>query len=151
MGESAWSESISPTTLPGPDRNWPLIPTLGAFQHITCHHCTRHRHLIAEIWVGKRCSTCVEAWRTLFAVAPALRKMACHGPTKQLPFPLQTDWTSQPPLKWLHHCMAVCFKGFMVGASAADMAQHLVQPAAPSHHSHIRALITLRGLGKATG
>jgi hypothetical protein len=38
-----------------------------------------------------------------------------------------------------------------LGASAADMAQHLVQPTAPSHHSHIHVLITLGGLGMVTG
>jgi hypothetical protein len=38
-----------------------------------------------------------------------------------------------------------------LGASAADMAQHLVQPTAPSHHSHVKVLITWVGLGKVTG
>jgi hypothetical protein len=39
-----------------------------------------------------------------------------------------------------------------LGASAADMAQHLkvklVQPTSPSHHSNIKVLIRLRGLVK---
>jgi polyisoprenoid-binding protein YceI len=38
-----------------------------------------------------------------------------------------------------------------LGASAADMAQHLVQWTPPSHHSQIQVLITLGGLGKVTG
>jgi hypothetical protein len=32
-----------------------------------------------------------------------------------------------------------------------DMAQHLSQPAPPSHDSHIQGYITLGGLGKVTG
>jgi hypothetical protein len=38
-----------------------------------------------------------------------------------------------------------------LGASAADMAQHLVQPTAPSYHNHIQELITVGGLGMVTG
>jgi hypothetical protein len=39
---------------------------------------------------------------------------ACRGPTQHLPFPLQPDWTTPPPLTRLHHYMFDCFKGFMV-------------------------------------
>jgi hypothetical protein len=38
-----------------------------------------------------------------------------------------------------------------LGTSASDIAQHLVQPAAPSHQSHIQVLITLGGLGMVVG
>jgi hypothetical protein len=89
--------------------------------------------------------------------------------------PQQPNWTTPPPLTQLHHYMFVCFKGFMVGveawagctstltqlvctpatprlhelgSSAADMAQHLVQPTPPLHHRHMQVLITLGGLGK---
>jgi hypothetical protein len=37
------------------------------------------------------------------------------------------------------------------GASAADMAQHVVQPTAASHLSHIQVLITLHGVGHGYG
>jgi hypothetical protein len=44
--------------------HWNKICTLGAFQQEPCHHCTCHRHLLAEFWVGGGCCTCVETWST---------------------------------------------------------------------------------------
>jgi hypothetical protein len=51
-------------------------------------------------------------------------------------------------LSWCAHLAHHLF--YELGASAADMAQHLVQPTAPSHHSHIQVVIALGGLGMVT-
>jgi hypothetical protein len=117
MVSSACSRATSPTTRPGPDENLPAVSTLGTFQHVTCHHCTHHRHIIAEFQVGERCSTCVQAWSTCFGarnITLCTSKWACHGPLQKLHFPLQPDWTTPPSLTRLQHFMIVCFKGLKV-------------------------------------
>jgi hypothetical protein len=90
----------------------------------------------AEFWVGERCSACVEAWSTCSEWLLHLEIWAGHGPTQQLPFPLQLDWTTPSPLTRLHRYMFVCFKGFMVGVKAwagcmRSLAQVVCKPATP--------------------
>jgi hypothetical protein len=94
----------------GPDRNLPNASTLGAghFKQVTCHHCTHHRNLIAEFWVGEQCSACVEACSTCLEWLLHLKVWAFHGATPHLHFPLQSDWTTLPPLTRLHHYI-FCF------------------------------------------
>jgi hypothetical protein len=114
---SAWSEATSPTARPGPDENVPAASTLGAFQQVTCHQCTHRRPLIAEFWVGERCSACVE-WSTCLECILHLELWSRHGPTQHPHFPLQPNWTTLPVLTRLHHYIFVCFKGFMIDAKA---------------------------------
>jgi hypothetical protein len=118
MGQSASSEAISPTTRRGPDVNLATASTLGAFQHVACHQCTHHRQLIAEFWVGERCSACVEAWSTCLEWLPYLEVWGLPWPNTTPPFPPRaqldnaaTSYTP-PPLHF------VCFKGFMVDVKA---------------------------------
>jgi hypothetical protein len=56
-------------------------------------------------------------------------------------FARSLSWCAHLPHPWLYE----------VGDSAAGMTQHLVQPTAPSRHSHKRVLIALGGLGMVTG
>jgi hypothetical protein len=51
------------------------------------------------------------------------------------------SWCAHLPRPWLHE----------LGASAADMAQPLLQRTAPSHHSHTQVLIALGGSVMVTG
>jgi hypothetical protein len=56
------------------------------------------------------------------------------------------------PSPGVHTCHNLyCMNLVPVLLQQADMAQHLVQPTSPSHHSHIQVLITLGGLGMVTG
>jgi hypothetical protein len=63
---------------------------------------------------------------------------ACHGPTKQLRFPLQLEWRSPPPLTRLDHYKSIFFrfKGFMSGAetwagSMSPLTQLVCTPVTP--------------------
>jgi hypothetical protein len=96
------------TTHRGPDVNLLTASTLGAFQHVTCHHCTHRRQLIAEFWVGKRCSACVEAWCTCLEWLPHLEIWGLPWPNTTPPFPpkdrLDNAATSYTPPP-LHFCL----------------------------------------------
>jgi hypothetical protein len=130
------SWATSPTTSRGPDENLPTASKLEAFQHVTCHQRTPHRQLIAEFWVGKRCSACVEAWSTCLELLPHLEIWGLPWPSTTPPFPLHPDWTTPPPLTRLHQYIFVCFKGFMVDVKAWDgcicsLTQLVCTPATP--------------------
>jgi hypothetical protein len=118
MGQSALSSAISPTTRRRPDENLPTASTLGAFQHVLCHQCTHHRQLIAEFWVGERCSACVEAWSTCLEWLPHLEIWGWPLPNKTPPFPPTArldnaaHYCTPPPL---HFCL---FQGVMVDVKA---------------------------------
>jgi hypothetical protein len=59
--------------------------TLGASQHLSCHHCTHHTDLIAASWVGERCLTSVEAWSTSFGMATNLEMRAYQNQSSIFP------------------------------------------------------------------
>jgi hypothetical protein len=49
--------------------------TLGAFQHLTGHHCTHHRDVTAAFWVGVPALCVCESMDCSFGVAIKLRKI----------------------------------------------------------------------------
>jgi hypothetical protein len=105
-------------------------PSFPASNMPSLHH---HRKLLAELWVGKRCSPYVEAWSTRFGVAPASQMdMAQHNsslsPTARLDN-AATSYTAPPRI-------CLWFEGFMDDVEAwarcmSSLTQLVCTPAMP--------------------
>jgi hypothetical protein len=87
---------------------------------------------------GKGCHLLHASTTTFLFVSRVLWLMLRHGLDA---FARSLRWCTHLPHPGLHD----------LGTSAADMAQHLVQPTSPSHKSHIQVLVTSGGLGMVTG
>jgi hypothetical protein len=83
---------MTPTTHSGPDDNVPTVSTRGAFQHLSCHHCTHHGDFIPEFCAG---NDVLLVWKHgVHALGRLLnlKKWARHGQTQQLRFPVLPNW-----------------------------------------------------------